>query len=123
MPTTTTEPFSLQPDREAALWEAVEFLNIDPQASALTITRGVLALAMDPHRATAFGAACELRSNTSRRPWSSYRDRRDRPPLPLFDPTTCSVRTWPHRGGDREWLTFSRCFNTWRRDPLAAADP
>lgn len=57
----STEPFSLQPDREAALWEAVQFLGLDPQASALTIARGVLTLAMDPHRAEAFGAACELR--------------------------------------------------------------
>jgi hypothetical protein len=57
----TTEPFALSPDREAALWEAVEFLGIDPQASLLTITRGVLTLSLDPLRATAFGAACELR--------------------------------------------------------------
>lgn len=86
MPTTTTEPFSLTPDREAALWEAVEFLGLDPQASALTLVRGVLSLSMDPHRATAFGAACELRFHIDKgRPVEFLqRPAATRPPLPLF---------------------------------------
>ena len=57
----TTEPHSLTPDRERAFWEAVQFLGLDPQASALTLVRGVLTLALDPLRATAFGAAAELK--------------------------------------------------------------
>jgi hypothetical protein len=88
MPTTTTEPFSLTPDREAALWEAVEFLGLDPQASALTLVRGVLSLSMDPHRATAFGAACELRFHIDKgRPVEFLqRPAATGPPLPLFGP-------------------------------------
>jgi len=85
---TTTEPFSLTPDREAALWEAVEFLGLDPQASALTLVRGVLSLSMDPHRATAFGAACELRFHLDRgRPCEFKQRPTPRPVLPLFGPT------------------------------------
>lgn len=84
MPTTTTEPFSLQPDREAALWEAVEFLGLDPQASALTLVRGVLSLSMDPHRATAFGAACELKFHIDKGRPVEFRQRPI--PLPILGP-------------------------------------
>lgn len=86
MPTTTTEPFSLTPDREAALWEAVEFLNIDPRASILTIARGVLTLSLDQTRETAYGAACELLLciRQGRPVQLLQRPKPERPELPLF---------------------------------------
>ena len=81
---TTTEPFSLQPDREAALWEAVEHLGLDPQASALTLVRGVLTLGLDPHRQDAFSAACELRHHLDRGRPVEFRQRPI--PLPILGP-------------------------------------
>ena len=42
--TTTTDAFSLTPDRERAFWQAAQTLGVDPQASALTLVRAVLTL-------------------------------------------------------------------------------
>ena len=84
----TTEPFSLQPDREAALWEAVEHLGMDPQASILTIARGVLALRADARYTQAVGAAAELKFHIDKgRPVQLLqRPAATGPPLPLFGP-------------------------------------
>jgi len=87
MTTDTTESFSLSPDREAALWEAVEHLAIDPQASALTLVRAVLTLRDQAEHAEGFGAAAELRYHLDRgRPVEFHQRPATRPFLPLFGP-------------------------------------
>jgi len=87
MTTDTTEPFSLSPDREAAFWRAVQALGVDPQASALTLVRQVLALRDRADHAEAVGAAAELKYHLDRgRPVQFLQRPQAAPPLPLFGP-------------------------------------
>ena len=86
--TTRTEPFTLTPDRERILWEAVAEAGIDPQASALTVARGVLALRADARYTQAVGAAAELKFHIDKNRPVEFLQRpaATGPPLPLFGP-------------------------------------
>lgn len=75
----TTEPFALSPDRERILWEAVAQAGIDPQASALTVARGVLALRTDARHAQAVGVAAELKHHIDKGRPVEFRQR----PVPV----------------------------------------